>query len=79
MSKRQTRTGERILYAVIAYQDEHHRTPSYRQIAEIVGLASTGAVSYQIVKLEKEGYITRVFNEARSLVVVKRPLPENEA
>jgi repressor LexA len=72
MSKHRTRTGERILYAIKDYQDMNGRTPSYREIADMIGVKSTNTIGYHVQQLEADGYVTRLHNIARSLVVVKR-------
>jgi repressor LexA len=48
--------------------------PSLREIGEAVGLASTSAVSYQLVTLQRKGFLYREPGRARSLEV-RRPIP----
>jgi repressor LexA len=46
--------------------------PSNREIAEACGLASTSSVSHVLTKLERLGYIERIPDIARGIVVKER-------
>jgi hypothetical protein len=48
---------ERILDCIRSWVIEHGAPPTQQQIATMVGLASTGSVSYQISQLEQAGVI----------------------
>ncbi|MCX4595694.1 hypothetical protein OG819_40330 [Streptomyces sp. NBC_01549] len=51
--ERLTDQQRRILTSIRHWVAEHGEAPTLRQIAQDVGLASTGSVSYQIDKMEK--------------------------
>ncbi len=44
-------------------------SPSYREIGEAVGLASTSSVAYQLEELERKGYLSRGAGRPRTAVV----------
>ncbi len=43
--------------------------PSMREIGDAVGLASTSAVSYQLIMLQKKGYLHRDVGRPRTVVL----------
>ncbi len=49
-----------------AYKRDNGYAPSYREIAEGVGLASVSSVAYQVRQLEKTGHIVREPGRARA-------------
>jgi repressor LexA len=53
-----------------AYKRDNGYAPSYREIAEGVGLASVSSVAYQVRQLEKAGYIAREPGRARAGTVL---------
>lgn len=70
--KARRRSGDslrlRILDAIEAYQREHGRPPTIREIGVQVGIAAPSHVRYHVTKLEEEGYLTREAGSSRSLV-----------
>ena len=64
---RLTRRQEEILRFI---QGFGRYAPSMREIGEAVGLASTGAVSYQLSSLQNRGYLRRVPGRPRTVEVV---------
>jgi repressor LexA len=53
-----------------AYKRDNGYAPSYREIAEGVGLASVSSVAYQVRQLEKAGHIVREPGRARAGTVL---------
>ena len=61
----------RKVYAyLVDYISANHISPSLREIAEAVGLASQSTVSYQLAVLERAGYIRRGRYQARTIQIV---------
>ncbi|MGW0579858.1 LexA family protein [Streptomyces sp. NPDC002920] len=50
---------QQILKCIRTWVADHGEAPTLRQIAEEVGLSSTGSITYQINKLEQLGVLTR--------------------
>lgn len=59
---------EETLRAVAAYIAEHGWAPSYREICEAAGIASTSGVREVLMCLEQRGYI-RLGNGARQITL----------
>lgn len=59
----------RILEFIRAHHTEHGYPPSFRDIGARVGLSSVSAVRYQVVELERMGWIRRTPGVARTLIV----------
>jgi repressor LexA len=57
----------RVLQAIRESVQQHGYPPSMREIADAVGLASTGAVSYQLGTLQKKGYLRSNNGRARTV------------
>ena len=63
----------RILEFVSQYQQEHQCSPSYREIAEAVGLGALDHVHRDVKRLVKAGVLQITPGEARSVVVIGQP------
>lgn len=57
------------------FSDEHGFSPSYREIADFLGLVSVSGVHRRIAAMVERGYLRTLPGHARSLEVVKRPKP----
>jgi repressor LexA len=57
----------KVLQAIRESVQQHGYPPSMREIADAVGLASTGAVSYQLGALQKKGYLRSNNGRARTV------------
>jgi repressor LexA len=62
----------RVLQAVEAFGHSRGYSPTLREIAEAVGLASVSSVSYHLSCLQDKGYLSR--GEGRPRTAVVRPL-----
>jgi repressor LexA len=61
----------RKVYAFLEdYIAANHISPSLKEIAAAVGLASQSTVSYQLALLERAGYIRRGRYQARTIQIV---------
>ena len=69
LTKKQLETLKYI-YAFIAKND---RSPTWREIAEGVGVASTNAVHLRIQSLKSKGYLYYIPGKAKSIRVVFVP------
>lgn len=61
-----------ILDFIQEYIASHDYAPSYREIAEFLHLSSIATVSDHIDNLKEKGYLTKDYNEARSLQLTPR-------
>lgn len=59
MSAGPTERQVQILRAIRGWIAEHGEGPSLRQIADLVGLSSTGSIAYQLDRMERLGMISR--------------------
>ena len=59
-----------VLSFILAYTSQHEYPPTLREIAEGVGLASTGVALYYLRQLEARGRIERTAKHARATRVV---------
>jgi SOS-response transcriptional repressor LexA len=76
-----TRTQANLLVFLIAFQEQHGYAPTYRDIAEGLGLRSIGTVHRHFVALEARGWLKRHPNainmKAASFEFVKpKPIPK---
>lgn len=62
---------QRQILRYISQRQQEGWTPSVREISEAVGLRSSAAVQKQLATLERNGYIRRLSNQARSIQIVK--------
>jgi repressor LexA len=65
-----TRRQSEILQYLKAHIDNHGFAPSFEEIAEQFGFASLATVHEHLTNLERKGYITRQYNESRSIQVL---------
>jgi|GEM_PF-1822300 len=59
-----------ILSFIYNYQTEYGFVPSIREICEATGIRSTSAVSYQINRLVRSGYINKVGEVSRGMILM---------
>ena len=59
-----------ILTFIYEYQIIHGFVPSIREIAEAIGTTSTSSVTYQINRLVRLGYISKVGEVARGMILL---------
>lgn len=64
-----TRRQSEILEFLRAHIGDHGYAPSFEEIAEKFGFASLATVHEHLTNLERKGYITRQYNESRSIQV----------
>lgn len=62
-----------ILNYIIERQSNDGVSPSYREIARAVGVAGYGNIARHVQMLERDGWIAREPNHARSIRVLKHP------
>lgn len=58
-----------ILTFIYSYQTKYGFVPSIREICDATGIRSTSAVSYQINRLVKSGYIDKIGEVSRGMVL----------
>lgn len=63
--------GVRILSFLERYQQQNHRSPTYREIGAAVGLVSTDHVARDLRRLVKDGYISFKPRVSKSIVLLK--------
>ncbi len=63
--------GERIVAFIERYQALYHRSPTYEEIGEAVGLPSKDHVSRDLRRLQDQGYLAITPRVGRSLVLLK--------
>lgn len=54
-----TRTQAEMLTFLVAFHDKHGHAPTFRQMADGLGLASTSGVHRAVQQLEKRGVLVR--------------------
>ncbi|MEQ8676573.1 MAG: MarR family transcriptional regulator [Aggregatilineales bacterium] len=59
-----------ILSFIYDYQTDYGFVPSIREICEATGIRSTSAVSYQINRLVRSGYINKVGEVSRGMILM---------
>lgn len=67
-----TKRQKEILDFISEYSQSHDYAPSYREIAEFFQLSSIATVADHIGNLKDKGFLTKDFNEARSLQLTPR-------
>lgn len=72
MTRHDTERRHRILDAIARTATERGYPPSVREIAELVGLASTSAVHHHLIALEREGLIERGTHASRAVRLTQR-------
>ncbi|MGG3799003.1 winged helix-turn-helix transcriptional regulator [Metabacillus fastidiosus] len=66
-----TKKQEEVLKVISNYIDEEGISPSYRELAERVNLASPSTVKGHLERLKQKGYITFFSGQPRTLKVLK--------
>jgi len=67
-----TKRQKEILDFIQEYITSHDYAPSYREMAEFFHLASIATVSDHVENLKEKGFLTKNYNEARSLQLTPR-------
>lgn len=67
LTKRQTE----VLNAIINYMDEKGYAPSFREVGELLHLASSSTVFNHMESLKKKGYVTWEPTQPRTLRILK--------
>jgi len=65
-----------VLRFIVSYIRRERRTPSAREIMRGAGLASTGAISYQLKELASKGFI-KLTGKSRGIDVISNPFDES--
>lgn len=60
---------KQVLDYIVGYVDEHGYSPSFEELAAGLKLASLATIHKHITALEQKGYLTRRYNESRSIEV----------
>lgn len=63
------------LVALWQYQEAHGWAPTLRELADRLGITSTGHVEYVLGRLEDKGYLARRRDAARCIRLLHRPDP----
>lgn len=67
-----TKRQKEILDYIESFLASHDYSPSYREIAEFFHLSSIATISDHLDNLREKGYLTKDYNEARSLQLTPR-------
>ena len=59
-----------VLAAIRIFQERKGYTPSYRELAMLLGITSTNSIAWHIRNLEEAGYVIRDPGRARSIQIV---------
>jgi SOS-response transcriptional repressor LexA len=60
-----------ILNVIVDYMNQHHYSPSMREIASMLNIPSTSTVFRYMESLRKKGYITWELSRPRTIQVLK--------
>lgn len=72
MAKQQRNIQERILAAIISYMQKHDgRSPTYREIADEIQIASLGHIAYHIKALEEKRMLRHDAHKSRAFTILK--------
>ncbi|MDQ0268855.1 transcriptional regulator [Cytobacillus purgationiresistens] len=71
MHNKLTKRQKETLDAVINYVNENNYSPSYREIAKELGLASSSTVSGILHSLRKKGFVCWEEGQPRTLRILK--------
>ncbi len=63
--------GAQIIAFIERYQERHHRSPSYEEIGEAVGITSKDHVSRDLKRLQDQGYLSFTPRVGRSIVLLR--------
>ena len=64
-----------VLDFILEFQKEHGYAPSQQEIAGHFGYRSLGTVQNYLVRLEREGHLSKTLNARRGLQIVPPPTP----
>ena len=78
-SERLTKKQKEILDVIVAYVTDHGYSPSYREIAESVGVSSTATVHEHVKNLETKGYLNCDSEQPRCIEVDQKILRSADA
>jgi len=70
-----TRRQAQVLEFITTYLQQHGCAPSLREIARRLGVSSVGSLHKHLVRLERKGFIRRVWNKSRAIEVVQERNP----
>jgi len=70
-----TRRQAQVLEFITNYSQQHGCAPSLREIALRLGVSSVGSLHKHLVRLERKGFIRRVWNKSRSIELVRERNP----
>lgn len=68
---KQLSTKQAKLFRFIKSRTAKEADPSFREMADHMGMASVNSVSVMLAILERKGWIKKTYNEARSIEVLK--------
>ncbi len=71
-----TKRQKQVLDFIADFVEKNGYSPSYEELAEGLGLASLATVHKHVLALENKSYLTRSYNQSRSLEVAPRYLDE---
>ena len=69
MSAKLTKRQKQVLKCIEEYQEKHGFSPSIRDLCEMTGLRSSSSVHAHLKKLEENGYIERMRECARAIIL----------
>lgn len=72
---KKTLVRDRILAFIVSYQDEHGFSPTMREIASGIGIASVGCVHKHINGLKEAGLLRETENQTPRALAVNKGIP----
>ncbi len=79
MSDTLTKKQKKILDVIVQYQQEFGYMPSYREIADTLGLSSPASIHQYMKTLQDKGYITMGSTESHAIELTAKSLPIPQA
>jgi len=69
---------QKLLDFIIAHRDSYGAPPTFRRMAEAMGVASTSTITYYLHKLEALGCVRRAKGRHAAITVMRQYVPRKE-
>jgi repressor LexA len=73
-----TRRQKEVLDTISSFVEEHGYSPSFEELASILGLASLATVHKHVMALEAKHYLKRSYNQSRSIELTSKYFDEQK-
>ncbi len=77
MTEQPTPRQQDLLDFIRSYVEEHDEAPSYREMADALGIKDIRGIYEHVLQLEQKGYVSRQHRQRRSIVLL--PTPDADA